>query len=80
MLWLNDRRAVALFRHGPRARAGAARARSRSPQRVIRRSDSVATSRLIFDSPRTRSTNSIGTSTTRRPARSVRKARSVWKM
>ena len=41
----------------------ACRRRSRSPQRVIRRSDSVATLRSILDSPRTRSTNSIGTST-----------------
>ena len=30
------------------------------PPRVIRRSDSVATDPLIFESPRTRSTNSIG--------------------
>ena len=51
---------------------------SRSPQPVIRRSDSTATAPLIFESPRTRSTNSIGTSRTVRPARRVRATRSVW--
>ena len=54
-------------------------ARSLSPQRVIRRSDSTATAPLIFESPRSRSTNSIGTSRTVRPARRVRVTRSVWK-
>ena len=33
----------------------------------MRRSDSPATGPLILESPRTRSTNSMGTSTTRRP-------------
>ena len=49
--------------------------RSPSPQRVIRRNDSVAMCRLIFESPRSRSTNSIGTSTTRSPARTRRGTR-----
>jgi hypothetical protein len=35
--------------------------------------------RLILDVPCTRSTNVIGTSTTRSPARSARIARSIWK-
>ena len=42
-------------------------------------SDSMATSRLIFESPRSRSMNSIGTSTTFSPAWIVRWAMSVWK-
>src|SRR5207245_606217 len=35
--------------------------------------------RLIFDRPAVRSTNRIGTSTTRKPLRSVRKVVSIWK-
>ena len=46
--------------------------RSSSPHRVIRRRDSVATARFIFDSPRSRSRTSMGTSTTRNPARTWR--------
>ena len=53
--------------------------RSRRPHVVIRRSDSVATWPLILESPRTRSTNSIGTSRTRRPERRHRTTMSVWK-
>ena len=41
--------------------------------------DSVATVPLILESPRTRSTNSIGTSVTTSPAASVRATMSVWK-
>ena len=52
--------------------------RSRRPHAVIRRSDSVATWPLILESPRTRSTNSIGTSRTRSPARRQRATMSVW--
>ena len=40
--------------------------------RVIRRSDSVATAPLILESPRSRSTNSIGTSTHLQPAPEAR--------
>ena len=34
---------------------------------------------LIFDAPRSRSVNVIGTSTTRNPDYSARHARSIWK-
>ncbi len=46
--------------------------RSANPHRVISRSDSLATCPLIFESPRSRSMKSIGTSVRRRPRVSVR--------
>ena len=53
--------------------------RWRTPHPVMRRIDSLTTSPSIFDSPISRSTKVIGTSTTRIPARTVRTVRSVWK-
>src|SRR5262250_1387889 len=55
------------------------RPRQVTPQTVTRHKASSTIARLIFDVPCTRSTNVIGTSTTRSPARSARTARSIWK-
>ena len=50
-----------------------------NPHTVTRHSASTTIDRLILDSPRSRSTNVIGTSTTRKPARQACQARSTWK-
>src|SRR5690606_15859969 len=61
-------------------RGGRSRAtRSAIPHWVMRSAASAMTSRFILLVPWTRSTNVIGTSTTRRPCRRVRSARSIWK-
>ena len=75
---------------GPRPGAGRDRRRAalltgRDPQSSSSRHTSTRTraSRMtapdIFDSPRVRSVNVIGTSTTRRPRRSARQVLSTWK-
>ena len=65
---------------------GACRARSRwrpsrsaSPHQPTRQNASNTIDLLILLVPCSRSTNVIGTSTTRSPASSVRRARSIWK-
>ena len=63
---------------------GAPRRRSRrqrrsTPHRVTRHSASATIALLIFDAPRSRSVNVIGTSRTRNPACTARQARSIWK-
>ena len=68
--WVNDRAAAPMFRARARLSDAAASCRRRSlarPHWVIRRSDSVATPGVILESPRSLSTNSIGTSRTRSP-------------
>lgn len=49
------------------------------PHCVTLTSASTTMSRLILDAPSSRSTNVIGTSTTRAPARTARHAMSTWK-
>src|SRR5690606_27838418 len=62
-----------------RSAATTASARRRTPHAVTFHSASVTIARLIFDRPAVRSTNVIGTSTTRPPPRATRHAMSTWK-
>ena len=55
------------------------RARCLTPHSVTRHSASRTIAPLILLSPRSRSANVIGTSTTRKPARTARQTRSTWK-
>src|SRR5690606_17040983 len=66
-----------LTRRSPAWRS--ARLRAWTPQRVTRHSASRTMLELILLAPRWRSVNVIGTSTTRRPSRWARQARSTWK-
>jgi hypothetical protein len=72
-----------------RARRRSARARNRrprsprqrlaSPHSATRQNASTTIAPLILLAPCTRSSNVIGTSATRSPARTARIARSIWK-
>src|SRR5690625_438558 len=69
--------AVRTHRRPPRMRSRSIRVRSRRPHAVMRASASRTIAPVIFESPFSRSTNVIGVSTTHRPARTARRARST---
>ena len=53
-------------------------ARWATPQSVVSTSASMTIRLLIFEAPYSLSMNVIGTSTTRKPLRNARQARSTW--